>query len=118
MLWGLVKWRMGSLAEEHTGRNRLFWLAWALSIPLGFIASDLGWVVREVGRQPWILYNIMRTGDGVSNLTGPVTLTTLLVYCFIYLAMLIFYIIFAKRIITKGPDLVSPLPHTTKSGGN
>jgi cytochrome d ubiquinol oxidase subunit I len=118
MIWGLVKWRKGLLSEWNIVRNHYFWLTWAWSIPLGFIASDLGWVVREVGRQPWVLYNMMRTGDGVSNLTGTVTLTTLLIYCFIYLAMLIFYIIFAKRIITKGPDMISPLPHTTKSGGN
>jgi cytochrome d ubiquinol oxidase subunit I len=118
MLWGLVKWRKGMLDEQHISRSRLFWLAWVLSIPLGFLASDLGWVVREVGRQPWVLYNIMRTNDGVSNLTGPVTLTTLLAYSFVYLAMLIIYIIYAKRVITKGPDMNSPLPHSSKAGGN
>ncbi|MGA2094185.1 MAG: cytochrome ubiquinol oxidase subunit I, partial [Sedimentisphaerales bacterium] len=117
MIWGLIKWRKGLLGEEHINRNRYFWLAWTLSIPLGFIASDLGWVVREVGRQPWVLYNIMRTSAGVSNLTASATLTTLLAYCLVYLAMLIFYVIFARRIITKGPDFISPLPHTSKPGG-
>ena len=117
MIWGLIKWRKGLLDEEYISRNQFFWFAWALSIPLGFIASDLGWVVREVGRQPWVLYNIMRTSDGVSNLTASATLTTLLAYCLVYLAMLIFYVIFAKRIIDKGPDLISPLPHTSKPGG-
>jgi cytochrome d ubiquinol oxidase subunit I len=117
MLWGLWKWRKGWLEIENITRHRYFWLTWTLSIPLGFIASDLGWVVREVGRQPWVLYNIMRTSEGVSNLTVSATAASLIAYCLVYLAMLIFYIIFAGRIISKGPDMLSPLPHTIGAGG-
>jgi cytochrome d ubiquinol oxidase subunit I len=117
MLWGVWKWLNGLLAAENTARNRYFWLAWTLAIPLGFIASNLGWIVREVGRQPWVLYNIMRTSEGVSNLTIPAVATSLIAYCLVYLAMLIFYIIFAARIISKGPDLLSPIPHTNNVGG-
>ena len=38
--------------------------------PLGFLALEAGWVVTEVGRQPWIIYGIMRTSDAVSPVPG------------------------------------------------
>jgi cytochrome d ubiquinol oxidase subunit I len=37
-----------------------------LAAPLGFIALEAGWIVSEVGRQPWVIYNVMRTADGVT----------------------------------------------------
>jgi cytochrome d ubiquinol oxidase subunit I len=115
-IWGLWKWYKGALAPEAARQNRWFWLAWVFSIPLGFFASDLGWIVREVGRQPWIIYNIMRTSEGVSNLTASAAAMTFSAYCFIYLVMLILYIVFAARIIAKGPDMTSPLPHANSIG--
>ncbi|GGM84880.1 cytochrome ubiquinol oxidase subunit I [Dyadobacter beijingensis] len=42
----------------------------ALATPLGFIAVEAGWTVTEVGRQPWIIYNIMRTADAVTPMPG------------------------------------------------
>ena len=117
MLWGLWKWRKGQLNPENASRNRFFWLAWAWSIPLGFIASNLGWIVREVGRQPWVLYNILKTKDGVSNLNASIVAVTLVAYCLVYLAMLVLYIAYAKRTILKGPDFKSPIPHAAIAGG-
>ena len=43
-----------------------------LSIPLPYLAMQLGWLVTELGRQPWIVYGLMRTNEGLS---GTVTLT-------------------------------------------
>jgi cytochrome d ubiquinol oxidase subunit I len=42
----------------------------ALATPLGFIAVEAGWTVTEVGRQPWIIYGILRTRDAVSPMPG------------------------------------------------
>lgn len=42
----------------------------SLAMPLGFIAVEAGWTVTEVGRQPWIIYGIMRTEDAVSSMPG------------------------------------------------
>jgi cytochrome d ubiquinol oxidase subunit I len=116
-VWGLWKWHKGLLGSENADKNRCFWLAWAFSIPLGFLAADLGWIVREVGRQPWIIYNVMRTSEGVSNLSASAAAMTFFAYCLIYLAMLIFFIVFAARIVSKGPDMSSLLPHTNNIGG-
>jgi cytochrome d ubiquinol oxidase subunit I len=50
--------------------SRRFLLALALSAPLGFVAIEAGWIVTEVGRQPWIIYGIMRTEDAVTPMPG------------------------------------------------
>jgi cytochrome d ubiquinol oxidase subunit I len=63
------------------------WLlrAIALAAPMGFIAIEAGWTVTEVGRQPWIIYGVLRTADAVTPMPGlvvPFLLFTLL-YCFL-----------------------------------
>jgi cytochrome d ubiquinol oxidase subunit I len=50
-------------------RRQTLWL-FALCAPLGFIAIEAGWTVTEVGRQPWIIYGVMRTKDAVTPMPG------------------------------------------------
>ncbi|MUP47244.1 cytochrome ubiquinol oxidase subunit I [Gramella sp. BOM4] len=50
--------------------NRKFWWFFAMLTPLGFIALEAGWVVTEVGRQPWIVYEVMRTSEAVTPMPG------------------------------------------------
>ncbi len=50
--------------------KKWFWMIFASMAPLGFIAVEAGWTVTEVGRQPWIIYNIMRTKDAVTPIPG------------------------------------------------
>jgi len=40
------------------------------AIPLPYIANELGWTLAEIGRQPWIVYGVMRTSDAVSPIAG------------------------------------------------
>jgi cytochrome bd ubiquinol oxidase subunit I len=59
------------------GRRQGTWLLWGVlaAAPLGYIALQAGWIVSEVGRQPWVIYGIMRTSDGVTPRSGvPATL--------------------------------------------
>ena len=51
------------------------WLLWVLmcSLPLPFIANTAGWMTAEFGRQPWIIYNVMRTADGIPLWTSRLT---------------------------------------------
>jgi cytochrome bd ubiquinol oxidase subunit I len=61
--------------------NRWLLRALVISAPMGFIAIEVGWVVTEVGRQPWVIYEIMRTVDSVTPMPGlvvPFTLFTLI----------------------------------------
>ena len=91
-------------------RNRLvdspkFLKLMLLSIPLPYIACELGWVVAEVGRQPWIVYGLMKTSDAVSPIATSQVLTSLLAFIGIYgiLGATGFYLI-AKNSI-KDPAL-------------
>ena len=52
--------------------NKKFLTFIALIGPLGFVAVEAGWIVTEVGRQPWIIYNIMRTAQAVSPVPGQI----------------------------------------------
>lgn len=75
-----------------------------LSIPLPYIACELGWMVTEVGRQPWIVYGLMKTSDAVSPIATSQVLTTLIAFIVLYglLGVTGFYLI-AKNAL-KGPE--------------
>ncbi|GAA4321468.1 cytochrome ubiquinol oxidase subunit I [Pontixanthobacter gangjinensis] len=68
MIAGLVYFI--SLRKRSWLDNRKYWWLFALMSPLGFIAVEAGWVVTEVGRQPWIVYNIMKTSEAVTPMPG------------------------------------------------
>lgn len=76
-----------------------------LSIPLPYIACELGWIVTEVGRQPWIVYGLMKTSDAVSPIVTSQVLTTLIAFIMVYglLGVIGFYLIAQNAL--KGPDL-------------
>lgn len=104
-LWTSVVWFKGQLSPECIGDNRLLMHAWIASIPLGYVATECGWIVREVGRQPWIIYGILRTQDAASTLPASVVAISLATFIAIYSVLFILFLIFAARIIRKGPDL-------------
>ena len=58
--------------------------AMVLAIPLPYVANELGWTVAELGRQPWIVYGLMRTRDAVSPLAPGQVLTTLVGFILVY----------------------------------
>jgi cytochrome bd ubiquinol oxidase subunit I len=105
MLWTLIAWLKGQLSAGPIGNNRLLLQAWIASIPLGYLATECGWVVREVGRQPWVIYGLLRTSDAASTLPASVVAVSLTAFVAIYGILFILFLIFAFRIIRKGPDL-------------
>jgi cytochrome bd ubiquinol oxidase subunit I len=63
--------------RDRPGLLRRRWLLWGVvaASPLGYVALQAGWVVTEVGRQPWIIYEVMRVAEGVTPAAGvPITL--------------------------------------------
>jgi cytochrome d ubiquinol oxidase subunit I len=78
-----------------------------LSIPLPYVACELGWIVAEVGRQPWIVYGLMKTSDAVSPIAESQVLTTLIAFIVVYglLGVTGFYLI-AKNAL-NGPELAT-----------
>jgi len=70
---------------KHWRVKKRFWLFFTLLTPLGFIALEAGWIVTEVGRQPWIIHNVMRTKDAVTPMPG--IFYSLITYSFIYVLL-------------------------------
>ena len=110
MLWTAWAALAGRLRTTTIAEQRLLLLAWVAAIPLGYIAVDLGWTVREVGRQPWVIYGWLRTSDAVSNLPlASVSLTTA-GFFLIDSLLLVLFVFFAWRIVREGPDFSVPVP--------
>jgi cytochrome d ubiquinol oxidase subunit I len=84
-LWGLYLYKKGTLYT-----NKAFLKTVLYSIPLPFIASELGWMTAEIGRQPWIVTGVLKTADAVSfNATSNVMFS---VITFVTIYILLFYV--------------------------
>ncbi|MFW6320841.1 MAG: cytochrome ubiquinol oxidase subunit I, partial [Halohasta sp.] len=83
-LWGGNLLRKGQLAE----RTR-YLQAMMLASPLGFVALETGWYVTEIGRQPWVIQDVLKTNDAVSPaLTGTEATGTLMAFIVLYIALM------------------------------
>jgi cytochrome d ubiquinol oxidase subunit I len=75
-----------------------------LSIPLPYIATTAGWMTAELGRQPWLIYGVMRTVEGASpKVSAGNSLFTLLGFMGLYLVLGILFLFLVAREIGKGP---------------
>ncbi|KXF78470.1 cytochrome d terminal oxidase subunit 1 [Paramesorhizobium deserti] len=74
------------------------------SIPLPWIAAELGWVVAEFGRQPWIIEGVLPTAAAVSNLGAATVLTTIVGFVVIYTVLIIIEMGLMLRAIKQGPE--------------
>ena len=84
--------------------NKLYLRLALLSIPLPFIANELGWVAAEVGRQPWIVYKLLKTRDAIS-ITVPASqiLATIILFCAIYALLFVAWMMVLRRHMERGP---------------
>jgi cytochrome d ubiquinol oxidase subunit I len=97
-------------------RRRLFtarWMLWIvmLSFPFPYIANTAGWITAEVGRQPWLVYGLLKTNQGYSaNVSAGNGLFTLLGFMGMYTVLSILFIILLWREIGHGPSLLNSEP--------
>lgn len=95
-------------------RNRLYDTTWYLKIilfasPLPLVSNEMGWMAAEIGRQPWAVYNILRTADAASVVVpaGQI-LFTIIMFSILYLVLFYFFIKYLVNMIKKGPaELIS-----------
>jgi cytochrome d ubiquinol oxidase subunit I len=82
------------------------WLLRALVAagPLGFVAIETGWMVTEVGRQPWIIYGVMRTADAVTPMRGLIVTFSTLTALYIFLAVIVGFLLRRQFLETARPD--------------
>jgi cytochrome d ubiquinol oxidase subunit I len=96
-LWVLLRWwRKREVAES---RPLLTFLA--LLTPAGFIAVEAGWVVTEVGRQPWIVYGFMRTKDALTPMPGLVVPLVGITMLYVFLGVVVAYLLYAQILRTR-----------------
>jgi cytochrome d ubiquinol oxidase subunit I len=73
-------------------------------IPLPYLANEFGWTIAEMGRQPWIVYGLMRTSDAASPIAVSQVATSLVAFFLVYalLGAVDFYLLF--KFARKGPE--------------
>lgn len=105
MIWAALLWRRGRLYDHHP-------FLWTLVVlhPLGFLATELGWITTEVGRQPWIVYNLMRTADGISPIPPGNVIWSLGLFLIIFPVIGASYFYYVMKTLRRGPDFSSPIP--------
>jgi cytochrome d ubiquinol oxidase subunit I len=74
------------------------------SLPLPWIAAELGWIVAEYGRQPWIIDGVMPTFMGVSNVPASNVAASLLAFVLFYTALAVVDVALLVKYVRKGPD--------------
>jgi cytochrome bd ubiquinol oxidase subunit I len=102
-LWSAwVRWR----GEIY--RAPLFLRFAILMGPTGILAILAGWITTEMGRQPWVVYGVMRTADAVSNHSVIELTATLLLFIVLYFAVFGTGVSYMLKLVAKGPDVRGP----------
>ena len=100
MALGVFLWWRGRLERSRAW----LWLA-VVATPAPFLAVQLGWATAEIGRQPWIVYGLMKTADGVSPIVSSVDVTISLVgFGLVYLMLGMLWLFLIRRALISGPD--------------
>ena len=89
-------------------RGRLYEASWLhraaiLMAPSGFAAVLAGWITTEVGRQPYVIYGLLRTADAASPLDAPALAASLLAFIIVYFAVFGFGVVYILRLMAKAP---------------
>jgi cytochrome d ubiquinol oxidase subunit I len=75
------------------------------ALPLSYLAMETGWVTREVGRQPWVVHGLLRTGESASRIPAGTVAVSLIAFALVYVFLATMFFFFASRIISRGPAL-------------
>ncbi|MDD2878535.1 MAG: cytochrome ubiquinol oxidase subunit I [Acidiphilium sp.] len=110
-VWGVWLAIRGRLAVKAIAGNKWFLRTLVFSAFLPYAAVWTGWWTREIARQPWVVYGLMRTAAGVSHMSVPLELFWLVGYMAFELMVLGGAAYFIAKLIRKGPDMTSPIAH-------
>ncbi|MDP1631414.1 MAG: cytochrome ubiquinol oxidase subunit I [Caulobacter sp.] len=108
---GLGVWGVWLVIRRRLERSTWFLRAAVAMGPAGFVAVIAGWVVAEVGRQPWTIYGVLRTADSASPVGAGQVSVSLLGFMIIYAIVFSAGAVYILRIVNRGPSLdVEPAP--------
>jgi cytochrome d ubiquinol oxidase subunit I len=95
--------------KKNVESRRWYLKVMMYAIPFPYIAAQLGWLVREVGRQPWIVYGVMKTSEAVSPIAGHQVLISLIAFIVLYSLLGLAAFVLMIKELRKGP---APLAET------
>jgi cytochrome bd ubiquinol oxidase subunit I len=106
---GFLMFALGLLSLLARLRRRLYDWRWlhrfALAMgPAGFVAVIAGWVTTEVGRQPWVIYGLLRTKDAVSPIASPGVTGSLIAFVLVYFAVFGAGTMYILRLMARAPE--------------
>ena len=107
-VWGAFVW-----ITKRLERATLYQKALVLGAPSGFVAVLAGWIAAEVGRQPYVVYGVLRTADAVSPVAAGAVGLSLLVFMIVYAIVFSAGALYILRLMAKGPDTEEPPPRDT-----
>jgi len=106
-LAGLILRKTGRFYEARWLHRFAFFMG-----PSGFIALLAGWFTTEVGRQPWVVYGVMRTRDALSPVSAEQVGLTLIIFVVVYCVVFGVGIYYMLKMMHKGPEFIHARPHT------
>ncbi len=101
VVWSGVLWQRGTMTESK-GLLR----AWMCMAPAGFVAVLAGWYTTEIGRQPYVIYGLMRTSEAASAVSAASVATSLVAFGTVYLFIFIAGTYYLLKLLRKGPQPV------------
>jgi len=110
VLTAFMAWRRRGLPDAPW----LLWLLVAVS-PLGFIAIEAGWTVTEVGRQPWVVYNILRTADAVTPMPGLIVPFLTFTLLYLFLAVIVVWLLWHQVVASPTIPAGAPSEETSNA---
>jgi cytochrome d ubiquinol oxidase subunit I len=111
-LWGALAWILKRLDASPWYHRAL-----VLAAPSGFLAVLCGWIAAEVGRQPYLVYGVLRTADGVSPVPAGSVAASLLFFFVVYAIVFSAGALYILRLIAKGPGSDEPEPVSSQPPG-
>jgi cytochrome d ubiquinol oxidase subunit I len=112
---GVLMMAIGLVGAWLWWRGRLFDARWYLAPvgytwPLGFVAIIAGWMVTEIGRQPWLVHGVLRTAQATSPVAISTVAVSLALFVLVYCVVFSVGVLYVRRLLQKGPTPVSHAP--------
>ncbi len=114
-LWSLWRWKKGVLTAAGLPGEKWLLYAWMAAGPLAWAAVEGGWVTREVGRQPWLVYGLVKTSEAATPLPAGAVAASLAGYLVIAGLLVAALVVLAARVLAQGPDAEMMAPPQTKT---
>jgi len=105
-----VVYLIGLARRKAWVQSRWLLRLFVIATPMGYIAVEAGWTVTEVGRQPWIIYGVMRTADAVTPMPGIVYSFYLFTAVYVSLSAIVIFLLYRQiKMVGKLYDVTDPL---------